>query len=118
MNFKDEEIAAKYLSKRTLALNKGIEFNLSLISFINICKAKRCYYTGVKLTKSTLTLDRVDNSLGYIKGNVVACSKAFNTIKSIAEDNGNPFTSRNILKGVSKMVKIEKTKGLSSCTNI
>jgi hypothetical protein len=44
-----------------------------------------CYITGKPLTleysQRTASLDRIDSSLGYVKGNIKWCSKQVNQIK-------------------------------------
>lgn len=74
----DLKAARKLISLRDTASKRGLDCDISLISLINIYKAKRCFFTGVKLSVEEITLDRVDNSKGYVKGNVVACSDSFN----------------------------------------
>ena len=82
----DERVAKKYLSLKESSRDRGIEFGMSLTSLKNLYRAKKCYYTGepMKLggnNHNSLTLDRVDNNKGYVKGNVVACVKWFNELK-------------------------------------
>lgn len=79
-------IARKYINLQNSATSRGLEFDLSLTSIKNLLSAKRCYYTGVPLVDvpnhpNQRTIDRVDNTKGYIKGNVVACSNSFNGMK-------------------------------------
>ncbi len=86
-------VARKYIEKMQNAKNRGVEFDLTLTSMKNLVKAKRCYYTGVELTVGTglptdMSIDRVDNSLGYVKGNVVACCQGANRIKGLMEKGG------------------------------
>lgn len=99
------DIAIWYQSKVQSCIARKIAFELNLISFRNLAVAKRCYFTGLPLCNSTRTIDRVDNSLGYIKGNVVACHKAFNGLKSIVENPNNPLTLKVVLKGINKWTK-------------
>lgn len=93
--------AAKHLVwKAENAKKRGIEFNLSHTSMKNLLSSKRCYYTGIILTKSTgkeengelklsdFTIDRIDGSKGYVKGNVVACCHAANQMKNQFESLG------------------------------
>lgn len=103
----EERAARKWLSLRDSARDRGLEFNLSLLSLVNLYGAKRCFYTGVELRlqkghDNSLTLDRVDNNLGYVRGNVVACSQRFNSRKGeiTAED-------------VSMLLRAFKKKGVS-----
>lgn len=87
-------VQRSFSEKLDNARQRGIEFNLSFTAIKNLMKAKRCYYTGVKLTLPTggadtlkansLTIDRIDSSLGY----VVACSHAFNQIKANVDSAG------------------------------
>jgi len=82
----DTKVAKKYLQIKQSASSRGIDFDLSLTSIRNILKSKRCAYTGDKLNhtagdRNQLTVDRVDNSIGYVTGNVVACADWFNQIK-------------------------------------
>ena len=85
INF-ETHVAKKYCAVRQSAERRGIEFNINLTTIRNILKSKRCYYTGVILNNiqdddNQLTIDRVDNTKGYVIGNVVACSKKFNLRK-------------------------------------
>jgi hypothetical protein len=92
---------AKHLTwKAENAKKRGIEFDLSFQSMKNLMKAKRCFYTGIILTKSTgkeangelrlsdATIDRIDGTKGYVKGNVVACCHAANQMKNQFESMG------------------------------
>lgn len=91
--------AAKHLVwKAENAKKRGIEFSLTHTGMKNLLGAKRCYYTGIPLTKSTgkeaelqlsdFTIDRIDGSKGYVKGNVVACCHAANQMKNQFESLG------------------------------
>jgi repressor of nif and glnA expression len=92
----DLYVAKKMSAKAQNARDRGIEFSLSFASMRNLLKAQNCYYTGLKMTKPTgtkqvgsdLTIDRIDASKGYIKGNVVACCYAANQLKSQVEAAG------------------------------
>lgn len=90
---------AKHLAwKAENAKKRGIEFNLSFQSMKNLMGAKKCFYTGIPLTKSTgkeselklsdFTIDRIDGSKGYVRGNVVACCHAANQMKNQFESLG------------------------------
>tara|TARA_R110002126_G_scaffold104356_3_gene237844 strand:+ start:630 stop:1136 length:507 start_codon:yes stop_codon:yes gene_type:complete len=97
----DEILCRKYLNKLSNARTRGIEFELSLTSLKNIMRAKKCYYSGVALNLDNSTIDRVDSSLGYIKGNVVACHTEVNSLKSIFE-NKCPLESRQLKRMLIK----------------
>ena len=85
-------VARKYITKCNNATNKGIDFTLTLPDVARIMKTKKCYYSGIDLSKDTITIDRIDNSKGYIKGNVVACHDEVNAFKGTIE---NPATFIN-----------------------
>ncbi len=105
----DIEIARKYINKTRNAETKGHEFTLSFVEFKRVVTAKRCYYTGIELTPgkekenlaTDITIDRVDNSLGYIKGNVVACCHAYNQFKGVLESD-SPLNQTNVLRGLKR----------------
>lgn len=93
-----ELYCAKHLIwKSENAKKRGIDFTLSFTSMKNLMSAKRCYYTGLPLTKSDgsgemrlsdATIDRIDGSKGYIAGNVVACCHGANQMKGQFEAMG------------------------------
>lgn len=103
--------ARMYLSKLDSCKSRNIPFKLNLTSFKNLMKAKKCYYTGVKLVRGTafeghecyLTIDRIDNKLPYQKGNVVACSLRANQLKCMIESSD--FTMTDALNVFKKTIK-------------
>lgn len=101
----DLEVVEWYIRKVEQCNNRGMPFELSIISFKNICKAKKCYFTGLPVDSKTKTIDRVDASKGYVPGNVVCCHKMFNSLKGIIEDDSNPLTFKNVLRGINKTTK-------------
>lgn len=99
-----------YVAK-SRAPQRGLEFNVS-IDDIEI--VTHCPLLGVGLgysntrtnNRNSASLDRIDSSLGYIKGNVWIISRRANTIKSDA----TPRELRRIAIGVEKKMK-EKNIG-------
>ena len=99
----DYDVAKKFLSVRTNAEQRGLDFDLSLRDVRRLLSRKTCYYTGKRMTTARgepeeatrpdkLTFDRVDNKLGYVKGNVVACCHAANQLKQmIFEQEGGKY---------------------------
>lgn len=113
--------AAKHLVwKAENARKRGIDFALTHTGMKNLLNAKRCYYTGIPLTKSTgkeaelklsdFTIDRIDGSKGYIKGNVVACCHAANQMKNQFESLGitGLKAGRNIFDKAIKRIEGSK----------
>lgn len=101
----DYEIACKYKNKHQNALKAGIEFNLSLMTVYNLCRSKRCHFTGVKLTAENFTFDRVDNQKGYVPGNVVACCHNFNQLKSdyLEHTTRTTFSVEQLIEALTKL---------------
>lgn len=120
---KDIAIAEKYLNKVKNAKDRNIPFNLSLTSFKNIQRAKKCYFTGIDLVDTpdqpnSRTIDRIDPTKGYEKGNVVACSLAANKFKAIIETTQNGLNKSQTEKVIKKcynlkVVGVKKKKSTS-----
>jgi len=108
----DQEVARKYISKIESCKRSRTEFDLSFAQFKRIMNADKCRYTGIKLTnnivtkrqQTDVTIDRVNNSKGYITGNVVACCHGYNEFKGVLE-NPNHLLGFNTLE---KALKIQK----------
>lgn len=77
----DLRIANKYIKLSVSAKDRNIDFNLSLTKLINIYKSKKCFYTGEILNPDNFSIDRVNNDLGYIDSNIVACTSRINQCK-------------------------------------
>ena len=75
-----------YNSAKRRAKNKGYDFNIELEDvvvpeFCPVLGIKLCNGDGVAID-SSYSLDRIDTSIGYVKGNVVVVSYKVNTMKS------------------------------------
>lgn len=113
-------VADFYKGKSQNAIDRGVVWELSLVSFRNLLRTRVCPYTGVELTvpklsqpRSTdLTIDRIDNSKGYIPGNVMAISRAANNFKSIFENPQYPLDMQTAVIALVRMNKqVTKVKG-------
>jgi hypothetical protein len=91
MNIKEKELRDKYKVKKNNARRLGHEFSLSFEQFSELFSSGTCFYTGQKLSYSCktpnvqptdITIDRVNNHIGYVHGNVVACCHSFNVFKA------------------------------------
>jgi len=82
---------------------KNLSFNLDES---DIVIPEFCKYLGIPLTQtlgegvvwSNASLDRIDSSLGYVKGNVEVVSRKANTMKNMATLEELLVFSKNILK--------------------
>ena len=101
----DLELAQKYVATAESAKSRNIEFTLSLTSYRNLMRSKKCFYTQVPFKNKGIykrTIDRIDNKKGYIHGNVVACTQRINSMK-------NSWESQNLsLIDVEKVINIVK----------
>jgi len=112
------ELAHRYIRKAGYAKDKGHEFSLTFAQYKRLITTKRCRYTGIELTTETnnkglkdpnfCTLDRVDNSLGYITGNVVACCYAYNQFKGVIENPSNVIDFKTLCKAVNVQKVLQK----------
>jgi len=77
------------------------DFTLSLEEYLKIID-NPCYYCLADITNETGSgLDRMDNDLGYIPGNVVPCCKECNRIRSKSMSS-EEFLRQTILNGRRK----------------
>lgn len=82
---------------------KNLEFNLT-IEDINI--PTHCPYLGTEITKilgkgvvwTNASIDRIDSSKGYIKGNVEIISRKANSMKNMATKEEMLVFAKNVLK--------------------
>ena len=80
-------IALKYKSLYESARRRSKAFDLSFKDVRRLLERKTCAYTGVRLTNNKglptdRTIDRMDHSKGYVKGNVYAVSDRANQVKN------------------------------------
>lgn len=81
----DVQVARKLVQLYTSARKRNLEFSLTHEDVSKLLLAKTCYFTDVVLENQGLlqrTIDRLDNTKGYVPGNVVACSYQANQLKS------------------------------------
>ena len=107
----DLRIARKYTAKADQAKSLGHDFTLSFAEYKRLMLKKTCAYSGIPFADvinvwASRTLDRVDSSLGYVSGNVVACTHGMNQIKSQAENPKIPIDFKTLAKGVVKIAAI------------
>lgn len=78
-------VARKYTQLLISASSRGLPFNLTLSDVRALLKRKTCAYTKVEFSTTVeahkRTIDRMDCNLGYVKGNVVACTHESNQMK-------------------------------------
>src|SRR6266481_2597154 len=98
---KPELVYAAYVRK---SKERNLTFRLSLEEFEQIISDGRCGYCG---EYEILGLDRVDNRIGYLKSNVIACCSECNFMKR--DMDKHRFIRRVILIAVHQE-KLRKQK--------
>ena len=81
----DLDVARKMLNLKQSADSRNIKFELSFNTLKKLMEQKKCFYTGRELDAKgdySLSIDRIDNKLGYVEGNVVACTVEINRKKT------------------------------------
>lgn len=83
----DVIIARRLLRTYASAKDREIECSLSFKKMKQLLRTQKCYYTGKVLSDkdgdvNQLTIDRVNNDIGYVDSNVVACTHLFNVRKN------------------------------------
>lgn len=105
----DVKVAEVYLDKANNAKKNGHKFSLSFSEFKRVISRKTCYYTSIPFIledkEYRKTIDRVDNSKGYVSGNVVVCLNVVNNIKSALENPTNQLTVHHLKKMCDKIIK-------------
>lgn len=114
----DAALAALYLYKLNDCVRRNISFELTLTELRQIVSKKTCYFTGRRFVNDgsspdKLSLDRLDNSIGYTKENTVPCCVWVNRLKN--ELFENPRSSmrvsvKDMSKILDKMILIESKK--------
>lgn len=81
----DLEVAKKMLKIYQSAVDRKLDFDLSFETVRNLLLEPTCYYTQ-KVFEETgnfaRSFDRINSDLGYVEGNVVACTVDINSKKS------------------------------------
>ena len=91
------------MQAKATAKKKNLEFNIGLEDII---LPEFCKYLGTKLTNiqgqgavwSNYSIDRIDSTKGYIKGNVEIISRKANSMKNMATEEELVVFAKNVLK--------------------
>lgn len=89
-----EAVLIKRLNLLRSANKRGLEFNLTDTNIKGLLNKKTCHYTGVTFDEkndplNVRTFERVDDSKGYVQGNVVVVTLRANRIKNLLLEGDN-----------------------------
>lgn len=99
---KASTIEARYNRLQDRAYNSELLLYITLNEYKNIV-SKPCHYCNTKLEGCGFTLDRIDNSLGYIIENVLPCCGTCNKIRN------NALTVNEMEVAMSAVILYRKT---------
>jgi hypothetical protein len=107
-------IAQRLVHTYKSASSRNKDFNLSLKYLMNIMAQDTCAYSGEKFKKELgddqMTLERFDNSKGYIEGNVIPVKLKYNKLRADFEIEDlikkQDIISSNIVKRADANKKI------------
>ncbi len=110
----DWEVSKKLIQLKQSADSRNIEFNLSFRRLKHLMKTKKCYFTKIQFEKGDLetkfSIDRIDNNIGYIDQNVVACSVKMNGKKGDLSFKEIEILYRGMKRFNERKKKIKKKK--------
>lgn len=113
---RDVCLARLYINKAQSAADLGHEFSISFSEYKRLMCRKTCTYSGLRFRNkgfSSRSLDRIDNSKGYISGNVAAVCVGINSIKSQWENPIVDIDEVSMMKVLISLKKIRNKKGES-----
>ena len=101
-------VVTKYKNILKNAIDRHIDFNMSLDDIENLLNETKCYYTGVKFDNDNpMTFDRINHNKGYITGNVVACTHKVNSLKNeLYEQTKSLFPDIKSLKNFVDLIYV------------
>lgn len=118
----DTYVAEYYVRKIQQCKDRRIKFDLTLTQVKNLLRAQKCQLTNTELTHTNagvevkklqqrptdVTIDRIDSSKPYEKGNVMAVAKFANQLKGDFENT----CGKNAYKMLHLMSKNLKRRGV------
>jgi hypothetical protein len=94
----NQTLSGKFNQYKSTAKRRSIDFNLTFEEFCTFWQ-KSCVYCGSEI--ETIGLDRKDNNIGYIMGNVVPCCEICNIMK-------RNHTHTEFLNHIEKIYKFKR----------
>lgn len=106
----DIDLAKKLCQIYSSANERNIPCTLTLKKLKNIMKSTHCYYTGVAFDNVHIrSIDRVDNTIGYIDSNLVASDKDFNSKKANLTLEDIDLLYKKVSKFINPKTNVKKS---------
>lgn len=99
-------VHGRYVASKGVARRRGLEWSLDEVAYTSLVTAP-CSYCGGKLNETGSGLDRIDNSKGYIQGNVTSCCMECNRIKC------HLLAHEEMLVAMAAVIKLRNRKKLT-----
>ena len=125
-NFKGyEDISGTYFHNlKKSAIKRDLEFKIDIkyIWRLYLCQNKKCLLSNCDITFyrnqdkprfQTASVDRVDNKIGYIEGNIQIVHKRVNRIKTVLSNEELIFWSSLIYKNNKNQIEDFNTKEIT-----
>lgn len=82
-------IAKCFVEKSATSNARKKKFDMSFLTFANLKRQTHCAYSGVEFNASNnhFTFERIDNSIGYVDGNVIAVESRYNHARGNFENS-------------------------------
>lgn len=105
-----EQVAVKlYDTAKSTASSRGLDFDLDFQDVLNRVKGGHCEVTGIPFDMRQrpqggldfpfrASLDRIDNTVGYVTGNIQVTCKMYNTSKWVWNDDDVLEFARALVK--------------------
>lgn len=99
----------RYANLKNKAKHRGLPFELSLDDYRRVVNSGVCYFCGGTLPTNGSGVDRLDNRLGYVRGNCISCCWSCNTIKGRVEGLGFVYPrTMELLKEILRIRSVPK----------
>lgn len=110
----DEEVAVRlYNSAKNKSAKRGLEFTLEYYDVLERVKGGKCEVTGIPFDQRAkpyrgvdlpfrASLDRVDNTRGYHKDNIMVVCKLFNHAKYMWNTEDVLYMARKLVEGTDE----------------
>tara|TARA_R110000851_G_scaffold187318_1_gene337143 strand:+ start:46312 stop:46791 length:480 start_codon:yes stop_codon:yes gene_type:complete len=84
-------IAKRLVNKYKDASQRGLDCSLSFDHMRSMLNSEECSYTGKTVDTELMSIERIDNKIGYTDINTIMVSKTANSLKNTLLEGDNPM---------------------------